>query len=237
MTSDELLKAATGALRRFGDEQQNGDATRARVLAGLAARKRRRRAFGTTLLVLVLALTASTVWASASGRLPAIWNAAVELVKPAAPRPRARAHEAKPVVVAPPAPVVTPPAPVVVTPPAPVVVAPPARVHHHATKAPEIDDDDADVRAETDLFKVAHQAHFVTRDPAAALVAWDRYLSAAPAGRYALEAKWGRALCLVRLGHHDEAVAALQFFADGVHGDYRRREAQQLMDALAHNAQ
>lgn len=90
----------------------------------------------------------------------------------------------------------------------------------------------AKVDRETPLYEAAHEAHFVTRDPAAALSAWDAYLAAYPSGRFAPEAKYNRALSLLRLGRKDEAKDALAPFADGAHGDYRKREAKRLLDAL-----
>jgi RNA polymerase sigma-70 factor, ECF subfamily len=85
---------------------------------------------------------------------------------------------------------------------------------------------------ETPLYEAAHEAHFVARDPARALAAWDAYLAAHPSGRFAPEAKYNRALSLLRLGRKDEAKDALAPFADGAHGDYRKREAKKLLDTL-----
>lgn len=85
---------------------------------------------------------------------------------------------------------------------------------------------------ETPLYEAAHDAHFVARDPSRALGAWDAYLAKYPNGRFAPEAKYNRALSLVRLGRRDEAREALAPFADGAHGDYRKREARKLLDTL-----
>ncbi|GEM_PF-398286 len=86
------------------------------------------------------------------------------------------------------------------------------------------------------LFAEAHRIHFGERDPARALAAWDRYLSAAPNGRFAPEARYNRALALVRLGRTAEARQELTAFADGLYGEYRRADAQALLDALARDA-
>lgn len=86
--------------------------------------------------------------------------------------------------------------------------------------------------AERRLFAVAHEGHFVTRDPPAALRAWDAYLEAYPAGHFALEARFDRALTLVRLGQLDEARTALTAFANGEAGGYRQREARELLEAI-----
>jgi hypothetical protein len=82
------------------------------------------------------------------------------------------------------------------------------------------------------LYSAAHRYHFVERNPGAALAAWDTYLRAAPRGRLAVEAHYNRALCLVRLGRAAEAEAALEGFARGAYGGYRRAEARTLLDAM-----
>jgi hypothetical protein len=86
---------------------------------------------------------------------------------------------------------------------------------------------------EQSLYAAAHSAHFVEHDPAAALRGWDAYLAAYPNGRFALEARYNRAISLVRLGRRDDARAALAPFAHGDHAGYRQHEARELLDALA----
>ena len=86
------------------------------------------------------------------------------------------------------------------------------------------------------LFAEAHRLHFTERDPARALAAWDRYLAAAPHGRLAPEARYNRALTLVRLGRRAEAQQELSAFAGGMYGEYRRPEAKALLDAFARDA-
>jgi hypothetical protein len=83
-----------------------------------------------------------------------------------------------------------------------------------------------------ELYERAHRAHFAGGDPAAALAAWDRYLAAAPRGRFALEARYNRAVALARLGRRDEAARALAPFAAGEFGGYRRAEAERLLRSL-----
>ncbi|AUX33752.1 MULTISPECIES: tol-pal system YbgF family protein [Sorangium] len=82
------------------------------------------------------------------------------------------------------------------------------------------------------LYQAAHRAHFVERDPASALSAWNAYLAAAPRGRFAVEAQYNRALCLVRLGRKDEAQRALEPFAQGSFGGYRQAESRSLLEAM-----
>ena len=82
------------------------------------------------------------------------------------------------------------------------------------------------------LYRAAHELHFGARDPVRALQAWDAYLAAAPNGRLAIEARYNRALTLLRLGRSSEARAALEPFARGAYGEYRRAEAEALIGAV-----
>lgn len=82
------------------------------------------------------------------------------------------------------------------------------------------------------LFADAHRAHFIDKDPSRALAAWDKYLAAAPSGKLAPEARYNRAITLVRLGRNDDAKRELSPFANGTFGNYRREEAKALVDAL-----
>jgi TolA-binding protein len=82
-----------------------------------------------------------------------------------------------------------------------------------------------------DLYRLAHEAHFTSHDYARALSGWDGYLRAAPRGRLATEARYNRAICLLRLGRDAEARQALEPFASGKMG-YRQNEAQQLLNEL-----
>jgi hypothetical protein len=91
---------------------------------------------------------------------------------------------------------------------------------------------DAGVDAELELYRTAHRAHFTDHDSVAALAAWNAYLAKAPAGRFVLEARYNRALCLVRLERKAEARKALEPFARGAFGGYRKREATELLEVL-----
>ncbi|HEY6475036.1 MAG TPA: hypothetical protein VI456_00555, partial [Polyangia bacterium] len=88
-----------------------------------------------------------------------------------------------------------------------------------------------EARAADALYRQAHELHFVRRDFAAALPAWDRYLAADPRP-LALEGRWNRAIALAHLGRRDEAIAALQPFAEAAPGSYRQHEARALIDKL-----
>lgn len=83
------------------------------------------------------------------------------------------------------------------------------------------------------LYRAAHELHFRERRYQDALRAWEDYLRFTPAPTFELEARYNRALCLLHLGHYEEARAALAPFAQGKrHGGYRREEATRLIEAL-----
>jgi len=79
------------------------------------------------------------------------------------------------------------------------------------------------------LYREAHHQHFVRRDFAAALAAWDRFLAVGH-GPLLTEARYNRAIALAHLGRRAEAISALRPFADGELGAYRQREARALVD-------
>lgn len=74
-------------------------------------------------------------------------------------------------------------------------------------------------------YERAHRVHFFGDAPAAALSAWDAYLAAYPHGTFSPEARYNRALCLVRLARFGPAADALRPFATGRFGGYRRHES------------
>lgn len=86
--------------------------------------------------------------------------------------------------------------------------------------------------AESDAFARVHRLHFGEGDPAATLAAWDDYLQRFPDGRFVPEARFNRAIVLLKLRRDREARAALQPFADGAYGDYRREDARRLLRTL-----
>lgn len=86
--------------------------------------------------------------------------------------------------------------------------------------------------ATLDVYEEAHELHFVRGDYARALTAWDRYLAMAPTGALALEARFHRAVCLVRTGSQDAARTALEPFARGNYGTYRREQARKLLGEM-----
>jgi hypothetical protein len=83
------------------------------------------------------------------------------------------------------------------------------------------------------LYRAAHDRHFRGGSPAAAVAAWDAYLAKAPRGRFVPEARYNRALALLRAGRKSEGLSALEPFARGAFGGYRKADAQKLLDAAA----
>jgi hypothetical protein len=249
--TDDLLRRATSALREETEDSQAGARfTRARVLASLNETRVRRRTRLTFLVPLAACFAAATAWGTSggnAGRLFAFVSHAFESDPAPAPVPRAgskpvsKAPVVPPVETAAPSDVaeanVAPLAPPVVPAP-PELVPAPAPVSRASTPVSASAASNAAVPSARvadpahDLYRAAHRAHFVEHEPVKALSAWDSYLRAAPAGRFSLEARYNRALCLVRLGRHEEARAALSPFAAGSHGGYRQAEAQALLDGL-----
>jgi TolA-binding protein len=222
--TDDLLKAATRALQEETDASNaDGHFTRARVMASLHQGKVRTRTRLAFILPLAACLAAGTAWGTATGRLPAAFRALSEVVSPPAkpPAPKKLAPAAsKPVEVALPAPSAPPLEQV--APDAP----PPAKPTPSGSSSAAFHD------ADGDLYRLAHEAHFARHDYAHALTAWEAYLKAAPGGRLATEARYNRAICLLRLGRDAEARQALEPFAAGKMG-YRQNEARQLLDELS----
>jgi len=83
-----------------------------------------------------------------------------------------------------------------------------------------------------EVYRRAHAAQFKAHDLAEALSGYEAYLAAQPAGRFAVDARYNRALCLVRLGRRAEAQAELERFARGSYGGYRQADAERLLAAL-----
>jgi hypothetical protein len=86
---------------------------------------------------------------------------------------------------------------------------------------------------ELSLYEKAHQAHFVDKNYGRAFMAWDNYLTNVRNGRFAVEARYNRAICMLRLGHFAEARTALEPFATGRYGNYRKSEANLLIEGLS----
>lgn len=159
------------------------------------------------------------------------------VVKPAqvevAPAPVETAPvEAKPAPVeAKRAPVEVKPAPVEAK-PAPVEPKPVPLAPRVTTDPPKVEAPKAQPSADIAAYRYAHNLHFRGNDPKAALAAWDDYLAKYPNGSLALEARYDRALVLVKLARWNEARIALAPFANASVGSYRQKEATEILAAI-----
>jgi hypothetical protein len=243
--TDELKDAFRAVRERYDGEHPQADATLNRALFKARALDRKRRINRWVVLPIAAALCASTAWASVTGHLPKAISSLLETEHQAPSPPPPAPSPPPPHVHAPTPPPSPPPAPepaaepVVETPPAAPPPAPAptpsavvtAKPVVSASPTPTVTASANDPHAA--LFADAHRIHVVEKDPARAVAAWDAYLAAAPTGRFAPEARYNRALSLVRLGRHAEAKKDLEAFASGTFGEYRRAEARALLDALA----
>ena len=241
--TDQLLDDAARALRdaTSGPSAQAAE-TRARVLAAHRARLASRRSNATAWLAAaaaaMLVIGSGTAWAWWTGRMER-WLGqgapeAPEAVEPPREQPARAAEPRTPQVEA------TTELPVIAPEPTPEpqleASAPLVSEDDEARdEAPIVDgarDEEPIDPTERRMYREAHALHFDARDSDSALSAWDRYLAAYPRGRFALEARYNRALCLVRAGRDAEAREALEPFVRGTHGGYRQGEATDLARAL-----
>jgi hypothetical protein len=187
-------------------------------------------------------------WANVTGRVswfvpePASAPPAEPSPAPAAPaaarqRPR---RQAPPASEAPPEPApaeAAEPASAPAVEPLPVApprVSPPPPEPRRARRAPATVEPPAPAPDADELYRAAHQAHFARADYAEALALWERYLAQAePGHRWKIEARYNRGIALYRLGRTELAREALEPFARGEYGGYRRAEAQRLLEAPA----
>lgn len=241
--SKDLLSEATRALRETeAASELEVRSTRARALAGLHQTRVRRRTRVVFLLPIAATFVAVTAWGSSNGNarhaLQAIshWFSPPPAPAPATDgqasrssqtrdRPPAAAFTAVPLgttdLPASDAPTAA------LTPTSTAPLAPPRAPSSASAAALKASD------PTLDLYRAAHTAHFVDHDPVRALAGWDAYLAAAPNGPFAPEARYNRALSLVRLGRTSEAQRALAPFADGTFGGYRKAEASALLERLS----
>jgi len=247
----DVLKQATKALSESGHEQQGGKYTRERLMASLHDRKRRSNTRFAVLLPIAAIFVGSTAFAAVTGRLETLMVSALDVVG-FAPKTAFRSSEAPPTTAgkrpggegnrrAAAAPGTGPsaqPDPVVEEQPRPDPVLPlPASASEPRTSeralvppskgqaAESVDDAHA-------VYRRAHAAQFKSHDLAEALRGYEAYLAQQPSGRFAVDARYNRALCLVRLNRRAEAQAELERFAAGSYGGYRQADAQRLLAAL-----
>ncbi len=239
---DPLLEA-TQALRELGEGRYEASRyTRARVLGSVRQRQRTRLRRSLVAIPLAALAMGSVAMAATRGYLPVPVERWVTQVTGITPRPR-QSSKPRPLpasqdVKSEAAP--TPSLPPVEPPASPLSLAPEpserALVPLAPQSAPSNDkpraQDSPMTEAEFQRYRLAHEAHFVKRDPAAALAAWNDYLAHAPSGHLAVEARYNQALCLLKLGRTQEARRALAPFVAGSYGSYRRQEAQTLIATL-----
>jgi len=249
--TEDLLAEATRALRETEEISEfEARATRARVMTGLHQTRVRRRTRLAFLLPIAASFVAVSAWGAASGKARRVLEDIERFVgvsvntssstKPAT----SRRSTVPPRKAAPSLPASSVPAESLPFLPGEALVAGPASAEHapSAHSNPSAPRATPDASASPDrservdpslaLYRTAHTAHFVDRDPARALMAWDAYLSAAPNGAFAPEARYNRALSLVRLGRRSDARSALAPFANGVYGGYRKAEARALLERI-----
>jgi hypothetical protein len=250
--TDDLLARATRALR---EESAGDDAsarlTRARIMGSLQEGRVRSRTRVAFLIPIAATFAAATAFGAADGRAGRAFDAVARVLgvhrnAPHVKTPRPVSHRAgtagpqgparAAAPVAPPVPEVAAPPPPEPT-PAPVAAAPTsspvaATAAGERSRGASGSAGGSSSDPTFELYKTAHRAHFVDRDDSRALTAWNAYLKAAPGGSFAMEARYNRALCLMRLGRGDEARVALEPFAKGRYGGYRQSDAAKLIDAL-----
>ena len=237
--SKDLLDEATVALRETEPLNEfEARATRARVMSGLHQTRVKRRTRLAFLLPLAASFVAVSAWGAANGKARLVLDKLERLVAftvttpsgaPATPK---RLTASRPAVAPSSEPMQVAPSPVTELLPVPPSKGRPASPAESSSADPVSEHAE---RADPNLalYRVAHAAHFVDHDPARALAAWDAYLRAAPKGEFAPEARYNRALSLVRLGRTAEARSALEPFAAGAYGNYRKTEANALLEHLA----
>ncbi len=256
MNGDDILARASHALRDQAREPSTEvSRTRARVLLHASRRvQRSKRALALAPLAAVFAI--STAWASTHAEVPRALSRVLAFFASSGAGTSAPANERSAAVIVRPTATATvdsapvdsrdpvPPAPPELSiealprtsQPSPQARGGSARVRSEPVRQAETVETaaaPADVDHQASLYAEAHRAHFVDGDPAAALRAWNAYLAAAPDGPLAPEARYNRALTLVRLGRLDEARQALEPFAREREGGYRAREAAALLEAMA----
>jgi len=239
--SHDPLAEATRALRETETASDfEARATRTRVITGLHQTRVRRRTRLAFLLPVAASLVAVSAWGAASGqgrraldKLERLVGITAGATAPSHAKKTARRPAAPPAVATnSPEQELLPPsheAEAAEATPIAARAASSARVTASASSSASRAD-----RADPtlSLYRAAHTAHFVDRDPTRAVAAWDAYLSAAPNGEFAPEARYNRALSLVRLGRSNEARSALMPFANGAYGGYRKAEASALLERL-----
>jgi hypothetical protein len=251
--TEELLARSTRAYRdETSLESHDGDALLERIERSRRARLGTgRRVVRLTAFTLAAALVGSGAWAAATGRISQFvaWVVEAPAASPSLSRatvetqPARVAAPARPSIPVEPPPSSSSPASALAGPEHPGDAEAPISPHTMANRSvgttvqapvtaalPAVHATPPDVDA---LYREAHEAHFKTHDYAAALAAWDVYLAAAgPGSRMLIEARYNRGMALAHLGRGDAAIEALEPFAKGEYGEYRREDARRVIEKL-----
>ena len=220
MTTDQLLADAVGAARAWAERGvEDGAATHLRLRESRTTHRRRL----TIIAAVIASLFGSTAFALVARQRSAAPPAPAPAIAPAISEPAA----AEP-------PHVRVERQLTVDRPAlPPAVRPPPRTPHAVAIAPQPEVKIEMPRSrELAAYRVAHEAHFRGADLDAALRAWDDYLAQYPSGKLAVDARYSRALILVKLKRWSDARAALRPLAEAPAGSYRQAEAAKLLAAL-----
>jgi hypothetical protein len=256
----DVLQRASKALRDSHTGANSGSGfTRARILRSLFDGKRKRWSRWAVLGPLAALLLGGTAWAGATGRLPAWWThaeqwvttlngpnqtatAEVELARKLPQRgsllPSPSIEPAEAVATAPiEPPSIEPPEPALEEPPLELAPLHTPRAARRATALEPSREPDPPSEAARDpelvMFRRAHDLHFKSGAPSAAVAAYGEYLAAYPRGRFVPEARYNTALGLLKMGERERARGILETFARGEPGSYRQAEATKLLEALA----
>lgn len=251
--SDDLLARMTQAL---ADENDGAtafpEATRARVIRTLAERKPRRKKWFVVGVPAFVIFGGSSAWASMTGHLPpvveqaisAVTFGAVDFAKVDKPKIRTRVFERK---------LAEPLEPqdersqldsskdkestraTEESAKEPLLQLPeesPARSASHSVGAAPSIKHVPVLDPALATYQSAHRAQFRAGDCSAAVDGYAEYLKAAPGGSFAVDARYNRAVCLLKLGQTSEAKAILRPFSEGRYGTYRQKSASELLGAF-----
>ena len=232
--SDDLLERAASVVRdRYDGQSKRAAATEDRLISAFARQTRRRKRLPMIAIPLVAALLGSVAWGRVADKLHALiqtWSGT--------PTPSTGTMPKHVAASAPSIPIAVPSAPIPEASASSATVA--ATSGRPAQRSATIRKPNSTSRpvasptpSEVDtLYRTAHRAQFSGGDPSQAVLLWDRYLAAAPNGSLSPEARYNRAIALARLGRKAEAATALEPFARGDYGGYRKTEAELLLGVL-----
>jgi len=236
--SDEKLNALSRVLRQRYANPVDAGQLRVRIVTSLQTKADRSRwRLGQVIAAFVLA-AASSAWAV--GRYaPQIeqlvhrtFAGSKRIAKPSAVRiavPPAKVPEA------PPSPGATDIVPALTVKETPTAVSekptPQREKRMEVLPEPVMDEVSNEDAQELDAYQAAHDAHFKTQDYRIAQMLWLQYLQSFPNGRLAPEAKYNRAVALLRLGDQEQANREFQQLLQESRLAYRHGEILRFLRA------